>query len=136
MDQQTEKDKTERVTGLGRKTREEIAKWNQMTALRFQTGGRQTSPASLRGSFEGGDVKGSIIRRRAQRPKRDKDLDKVSQVPRGSASNNLIAETQDVLYLILCSMGSQCNCFKRGLACSALQDLGMSLAAKKKEKYV
>ena len=49
-DQQAEKDKIERVTGLGRKTREEIAKWNQMTALRFQTGGRhQTSPASLRG---------------------------------------------------------------------------------------
>ena len=44
------KDKTERVTGLGRKLREEIVKWNQMTALRFQTGGRhQTSPASLRG---------------------------------------------------------------------------------------
>ena len=44
------KDKTERVTGLGRRTREEIAKWNQMTALRFQTMGRhQTSPASLRG---------------------------------------------------------------------------------------
>ena len=43
------KDKIERVTGLGRRTREEIAKWNQMTALRFQTGGRhQTSPASLR----------------------------------------------------------------------------------------
>ena len=41
----------QRVTGLGRRTREEIAKWNQMTALRFQTGGRhQTSPASLRGS--------------------------------------------------------------------------------------
>ena len=33
------KDKTERVTGLGRRAREEIAKWNQMTALRFQTGG-------------------------------------------------------------------------------------------------
>ena len=50
MDQQAEKDKAERVTGLGRKTREEIAKWNQMTTLRFQTGGRhQTSPASLRG---------------------------------------------------------------------------------------
>ena len=49
--QQAEKDKTERVTRLGRRTREEIAKWNQMTALRFQTGGRhQTSPASLRGS--------------------------------------------------------------------------------------
>ena len=45
MDQQAEKDKTERVTGLGRRTREEIAKWNQMTALKFQTGGRhQTSP--------------------------------------------------------------------------------------------
>ena len=45
MDQQAEKDKTERVTGLGRRTRDEIAKWNQMTALRFQTGGRhQTSP--------------------------------------------------------------------------------------------
>ena len=37
-----------KVTGLGRKTREETVKWNQMTALRFQTGGRhQTSPASL-----------------------------------------------------------------------------------------
>ena len=45
MDQQAEKDKTERVTGLDRKTREEIAKWNKMTALKFQTGGRQqTSP--------------------------------------------------------------------------------------------
>ena len=51
MDQQAEKDKTERVTGLGRRTRKEIAKWNQMTALRFQTGGgrRKTPPASLRG---------------------------------------------------------------------------------------
>ena len=49
-DQQAEKDEIERVTGLGRRTREEIAKWNQMTALRFQTGGRhQTSPASLWG---------------------------------------------------------------------------------------
>ena len=48
--QQAENDKTERVTGLGRRTREEIAKWNQMTALRFQTVGRhQTSPASLPG---------------------------------------------------------------------------------------
>ena len=47
---QKKKKKTGRVTGLGRRTREEIAKWNQMTAPRFQTGGRhQTSPASLRG---------------------------------------------------------------------------------------
>ena len=46
MDQQAEKEKTGRVTGLGRGTREEITKWNQMTALRFQTGVRhQTSMA-------------------------------------------------------------------------------------------
>ena len=52
--QQAENDKTERVTGLGRRTREEIAKWNQMTALRFQTGGRhQTSTASLQGFAQG-----------------------------------------------------------------------------------
>ena len=45
------KDRTERVIGLGSRTREEIVKWNQMTALRFQTGRRhQTSPASLRGT--------------------------------------------------------------------------------------
>ena len=43
-------------------------------------------------SFEEGDVKGSIIRRRAQRPKRDVDLDKFSQVLRGSTSDDLIAE--------------------------------------------
>ena len=41
---------TERATGLGRQTRKEIVKWNQMTALRFQIRGRhQTSPASLWG---------------------------------------------------------------------------------------
>ena len=34
--------KTERARGLGRKIREEIGKGNPMTALRFQTGGRQT----------------------------------------------------------------------------------------------
>ena len=37
--QQAEKDKTERATGLDRRTSEETAKWNQMTALKFQTGG-------------------------------------------------------------------------------------------------
>ena len=31
-DQQAEMEKIEKVTGLGRRTREEIAKWNQMTA--------------------------------------------------------------------------------------------------------
>ena len=34
------KDKTERAMGVDRKTREEIVKRNQMTALRLQTGGR------------------------------------------------------------------------------------------------
>ena len=48
------KAKTERVTGQGRRTRVEIVKWNQMTAQRFQTGGRhQTSLASLRGISRG-----------------------------------------------------------------------------------
>ena len=38
--------------GLGRKTKEEIGKRNQMTALRFQTGEEkhQISPASLQGN--------------------------------------------------------------------------------------
>ena len=45
-----QKDKTEGVTGLGRRAREEMVKWNQMTALRFQTLERyQTSPVSLWG---------------------------------------------------------------------------------------
>ena len=37
MDHQQKKDKTERVRGLGRKTREEIGKGYYITALRFQT---------------------------------------------------------------------------------------------------
>ena len=42
-------DKTEREMGVGRGTREEIVKWNQMAALLFKTrrGRHQTSPASL-----------------------------------------------------------------------------------------
>ena len=36
--QQAENDKTETVTGLGRRKRQRIAKWNQMTALRFKEG--------------------------------------------------------------------------------------------------
>ena len=50
-------------------------------------------PTTMLLSFEGGDAKGSIIGRRAQRPRRNIDLDMVSQVLRGSASDNLIAET-------------------------------------------
>ena len=45
-------------------------------------------------SVEEGDAKDSIIRRRAQRLRRDIDLDKFSQVLRGSASDDLIAETR------------------------------------------
>ena len=40
-----EKDRMERVTGLSRRTKEEIVKWNQMTALRFQTVGRHQKEA-------------------------------------------------------------------------------------------
>ena len=48
------KGKIERVTGLGRRTREEIAKWNQMTALRFQTGGDIRHPRPPFGGLGGG----------------------------------------------------------------------------------
>ena len=33
-----ENDKTEIAIGVDRRTREELVKWNQMTALRFQIG--------------------------------------------------------------------------------------------------
>ena len=58
-------------------------------------------------SFKGGDARSSIIRRRAQRPRRDIDLDKISQVLRDSVS--------DYFYLILCSMGSH------RMLCSTMQ---------------
>ena len=41
------KDNIERAKELGRRTREEIAKWNQMTALRFQTGGETSDILGL-----------------------------------------------------------------------------------------
>ena len=48
-------DKTERAIAVGRRTREEKVKWNEMTALRFQTRGKHKRfPASLRGE---GDCK-------------------------------------------------------------------------------
>ena len=50
MGQQAEKDKIERVTGLGRRTGEETEQWNETTALRLHTEGRhQTTPTSLLG---------------------------------------------------------------------------------------
>ena len=52
MGHRKKKEKTEGAMGARRRTREEVVKWNQTTALRFQTRGRhQTSPASLRGSL-------------------------------------------------------------------------------------
>ena len=52
MGQYAEKDKTERTVRVGRRTREETVKWNQMTALRFQTGGRhQTTLTSFWGTW-------------------------------------------------------------------------------------
>ena len=86
-------------------------------------------PTTMLFSFEGADAKSSIIGRRAQRPRRNIDLDKVSQVLRRSASDNLIAETGCFVFDSL-FYGSQCNWFRRGLACYVLRDLSMSLAAK------
>ena len=42
------KDRTESATGHGRGTREEIVKWNQMTALKFQRGETSDIPSLLR----------------------------------------------------------------------------------------
>ena len=78
-------------------------------------------------SFEGRGTKSSITRRRTQRPRRDIDLDKFSQVLRGSANEDLTAKTR-FLYLICFSMGSQCSCLRTGLVCSSLRNLRMSLA--------
>ena len=44
-------------------------------------------------SFEGGDAKCSIIRRRMQGPRRDIDLERFGQVLWGSATDDLIAKT-------------------------------------------
>ena len=51
------------------------------------------STSTMLFSIEGRDATGSIIGRRTQRPRRNIDFDKVSQVLRGSARDNLIAET-------------------------------------------
>ena len=66
-------------------------------------------PTTMLFSLEGGDAKGSIIGRRAQRPRKNIDLDKVSQVLRGSTSDNLIAETgcfvfDSLFYGVQCSI--------------------------------
>ena len=55
-------------------------------------------------AFEGGDAQSSVIRRRTKRPRRDVDLDKFSQVLRGSAMMiSVIAETS---YFVFNSVNS------------------------------
>ena len=66
------------------------SKWERFPGLYS----RETEgPTTMLFSFDSWDAKSSIIGGRAQRPRRDIDLDKVSQVLTGSASDNLIAET-------------------------------------------
>ena len=49
MGQKQKKEKREGATGLGRKTREQIEKWHQMTALKFHRGRHQKCLASFWG---------------------------------------------------------------------------------------
>ena len=55
------KDKRERVTGLGRRTREEIAKWNQMTAQIPGRGKTSDIPGLPSGARKQAKLKGEII---------------------------------------------------------------------------
>ena len=54
------KDKTERVTGLGRRTRDELVKWNQMTALRSKRGETSDIPSLPSGGVKEEDTKHEI----------------------------------------------------------------------------
>ena len=48
------RDKTEKATRLGRRTPEEIVKWNQMTALRFQVEGEGEGTSDIPSLPSGG----------------------------------------------------------------------------------
>ena len=63
---------------------------------------RTEGPTTMLLSFQGRDTKSSTIGRSAQSSRRDIDLDKVSQVPMGSASDNLMAETERFVTDSLC----------------------------------
>ena len=52
-------------------------------------------------SFEGRGTKSSITRRRMQRPRRDTDLDKFSQILRGCASEDMTAKTRYFVFNFL-----------------------------------
>ena len=72
------KDKTERVIGLSRRTREEIVNWNQMTALKFQTRG------------ETSDIPGlpSGVARKCAKKKKKKSKKKKSTAPLNSVNQS------------------------------------------------
>ena len=76
-------------------------------------------------SFEGGDAKHSIIRRRRKRPIRDIDLDKFSQLLRDSASDDLIAET---CYFVF-------NYMLYGRASALLEKFGVFCSTKFKDEF-
>ena len=70
-------------------------------------------------SPEEGNAKVSVIRRRAQRPRRDVDLNTFSQVLRGSASDDLIAETSYFVFnFLFCGESVQVLEKRFGLICS------------------
>ena len=55
MDQKQKKDKTERVTGLGRRTREETKKWDQTDSPGIpDSNDKKKKTDSLRGTYYGG----------------------------------------------------------------------------------
>ena len=55
------KKKIERAMGVGRRTREETAKWNQMTALIFQTGEGGGGEGSHIPGLATGNLEGHIV---------------------------------------------------------------------------
>ena len=89
---------------------------------------KTVGPTTVLLTFEDGGAKSSMIRRRAQRHRKDIKIDEVSQVLRGSASDNLRAQTGCcVLDFLFCWEPVQF--FKDRFRVFALRDLRMSLAA-------
>ena len=80
------KARTERVTGFGRRTLEEIVKWNQMTALRLQTGGRHQDIPGFSSGIHDNDTKDLLS---ALLPKRGlKALDNYTSLEQGQSTGN------------------------------------------------
>ena len=61
MKSRKKKEKTEGATGLGRRIiREQIARWNQMTALRFLTAGKTSEESGLPSGQKTEEFKGGF----------------------------------------------------------------------------